>query len=1187
MGFQGLEGFQGSAGVSGNVGPQGYSGFQGGTGFQGQMGVVGSQGNSGPQGLIGIGGPQGETGQEGSVGSQGQIGPQGVIGQGGSIGAQGESGPQGGIGQMGLVGSQGQIGPQGWTGQGGSVGPQGQSGPQGETGQGGSVGTQGEIGPQGWTGQGGSIGPQGQSGPQGEIGQIGSIGSQGQIGPQGGTGQGGSVGPQGQSGTQGGIGQTGLIGPQGQSGPQGGIGQEGSIGPQGQDGTQGEIGYQGIVGTQGNSGQIGPQGVVGKGGDVGPQGVIGFQGASGVQGTVGSDGSLGPQGLSGGVGHIGPQGQSGVQGSAGSSGGVGPQGLFGEQGFQGPCCAGPQGLIGFQGVVGPQGFVGPSDLPVNMTAFVDQQFATTPGVVEDMTKPFATINDALFAIQTARGDDTTQRWLVVVRPGTYTEVSSFVQVMPNVDIAGSGPSTIINAYIIQDDDQGPAQISDAAFVIPSGFSNFVRDTLTITRCEFYLTEPDPTFVDAFVLQRRIDLTAIPSLTMTDTDIYISPAAPASTPVGVFGFNSDFTGATLDVSDVQAFVLGRNPSAVALRNFTGAATATVANSLFDLTAYSGGGSTVLYGEESTTTSNASLNQIVWEIDDTTNIVRNPNGEATPPSDPTLLAALGGFSFTPDPLLSRFQIRDSLVDYRGFPSDSVVWSASDQATASGGFITLLDVKWVGFPNVPPPQASGPTSKPIVYLGVSEHGSVVSGGGLRDGGVQPGHRDLLLGIGRGHHTLLATQHHAHHPHAGCLDGAAGPDGFQGEVDQRLQQRVGKHHRVLLGSGFRGDHTGGVPRAAADVGRDQLVPGAVVVDGRHAHLLRGRDGSLLPGDTFGGESVDHHGDSRRGWGRERGVQHRGIVRGRRWGWGIRRVRDGGGGGEPFVVGDGQRQRRSQRHRGDCAHAWVQRERRGHRVADLRRRYRSEQTRPVRVRGNRRIGGDHGRSGRRRGRGVRRWGWWRQRRQLREHRRRWRRRQHAGVKRDDASHHIGDRRDGGWGRRDGWIGSDGGYHRRRRWWGGRWCGCRERGERFQDGSDSGNGGVIPGRRWRWRWCVDVRHRDRRGGRGRIQRPGHHRRSLLREASPSRDGAKMVSGPVLGGDGPGSPVAPVASKGEPLCERGGGDVTGRQKAAEGERGGGITLPSSLRRACASSIARSLDTLEGRRRNPESAPARRT
>lgn len=611
-------------------------------------------------------------------------------------GAQGASGC-GSQGPQGLVGSQGSC----------------CQGPQGVTG----LGSQGAAGTQGLSGDQGATGPQGPA----NRGSQGALGTQGAVGVQGAQGGAGS-GAQGNAGYQGSAGQQGAVGTQGYQGGAGAQGSTGANGVQGLDGIQGDTGVQGVSGAQGVAG-IGVQGAAGV------QGVSGVQGSTGLQGT---DGLLGLQGDAGSQGVLGVQGLAGLQGAAGA------QGLFGLQGI-----VGSQGSAGSQGL---QGVQGPRHLYVEHTAYVDNIFASATPAVQDMANPFATINAALAAIAAFRGADTTTRWNVEVRPGTFNEGS--ITTLPNVHINGSGRGTIVNSNFLNPLGAGPATLSNMVVNVPSNSIVLVEDTLILENSEWYFT---PTLAGrgaCFSVQGS----GTPVLRMWRTFLSEVPSSPSTIGTGFVQVeNTTSALVTIDMVEVTGVQLGIAAGVVGFSEIAGTIRMSCRNSTFDLTIYDSGRANILnfvWGGNGvlgrTDVPNATFD-LVWEIDDVSHTLRNAYGPGGPsPISPFYIAVLSGFTLNRSPD-SLFVFRDCRFQYVNYPTAAASGAppanvySSTVSIGAPNLLQFLDDKWIGLSlatasgtpastsYVPQPSAA---SEAVVYEGVSSLGSVVWSGGMQTG-------------------------------------------------------------------------------------------------------------------------------------------------------------------------------------------------------------------------------------------------------------------------------------------------------------------------------------------------------------------------------------------------------------------------------------------------------------------------
>jgi len=188
------------------------------------------------------------------------------------------------------------------------------------------------------------------------------------------------------------------------TGPTGFTGQSGADSTvTGPTGFTGQSGADSIV--------TGPTGFTGQSGaDSTVTGPTGFTGQSGADSTV-----TGPTGFTGQSGAdsivTGPTGFTGQSGA--DSIVTGPTGFTGQSGADsivtgptGPCCTGSTGSTG------------PSALFTNRTAYVDLRFGSTSGVLQDQTRPYSTIEDAIIAISALSSIEksSTNRWRVQIAP---------------------------------------------------------------------------------------------------------------------------------------------------------------------------------------------------------------------------------------------------------------------------------------------------------------------------------------------------------------------------------------------------------------------------------------------------------------------------------------------------------------------------------------------------------------------------------------------------------------------------------------------------------------------------------------------------------------------------------------------------------------------------------------------------
>lgn len=120
-----------------------------------------------------------------------------------------------------------------------------------------------------------------------------------------------------------------------------------------------------------------------------------------------------------------PKGPPGKDGPLGLPGGIGEQGL-----------PGPPGVQGLPGPPGEQGLPGNPFL-IYHTAFVDISYPLGTGVLEDPSRPYQQIFEAIAAINSQPSGAV--KWMIRVRPGTYSRV-----VLPiNIDIIGDNKDAVI------------------------------------------------------------------------------------------------------------------------------------------------------------------------------------------------------------------------------------------------------------------------------------------------------------------------------------------------------------------------------------------------------------------------------------------------------------------------------------------------------------------------------------------------------------------------------------------------------------------------------------------------------------------------------------------------------------------------------------------------------------------------
>jgi hypothetical protein len=134
--------------------------------------------------------------------------------------------------------------------------------------------------------------------------------------------------------------------------------------------------------------------------------------------------------------------------------------------YNSPCCSTPP----IRGPPGIQGVTGPSFVPINNTVFVDQQFGSASGSVEDLTDPFQTLAQGL-AAAIAQGPSADNQWTVYIQPGNYsTETLNLID----------GVNFYINVGAIISNTDGPIFVVDTGTNFIEGYGQFeVDDTVLL------------------------------------------------------------------------------------------------------------------------------------------------------------------------------------------------------------------------------------------------------------------------------------------------------------------------------------------------------------------------------------------------------------------------------------------------------------------------------------------------------------------------------------------------------------------------------------------------------------------------------------------------------------------------------------------------------------------------------------
>jgi hypothetical protein len=487
-------------------------------------------------------------------------------------------------------------------------------------------------------------------------------------------------------------------------------------------------------------------------GSAGVQGFQGNQGSDGRQGQIGNQGATGSAGVQGSQGSQGNGGVQGQRGNQGNAGAQGVQGYQGYQGYQGPCCPGPQGSQGFQGVQGYQGQTGPSQLLVELTAFVDNAFASATPALQDAARPYATINAALAAIDAWRvtNDPTAAiRWRVTVRPGTYV-ADALIVTRRNVSIIGSGPATQVTTQFDTPIGGGPAWIADMVVTfLPTTAPYTVQDTLTISDTEWYFTPSTSAAGAAFLLTGDDG----PSLTMNDSFLSVKATSPTTIGTGFWQItNMTSPVARLEVFDVTGEQHGIAAGVVGFDSISGLIDIEIRDSHFDFTMEDAGAGSIqfIYGGLGIIGRGNGVADLQWHITNCEHTIRN--GAVLNPLSETVLAVLSGFGGFDVGQDSHFILRDCLFDFVGWPpSYTSIYSAYDISSAAGNFIQLFDDKWrgltlAGAPGGPYVPQRRPGSLPISYDAVGADGSNIFSGGLQTGATAVPAASTSYAVGQG---------------------------------------------------------------------------------------------------------------------------------------------------------------------------------------------------------------------------------------------------------------------------------------------------------------------------------------------------------------------------------------------------------------------------------------------------------
>ncbi len=130
-------------------------------------------------------------------------------------------------------------------------------------------------------------------------------------------------------------------------------------------------------------------------------------------------------------------------------------------------------IVGMPGPTGPPGATGatgPQVVPINNTIFVDEQFGTAFGVIEDLTKPFQTLTQGLVAAA-AQNPSAVDQWTIYVQPGSY--VSDTLNLIDGVNFFFTEGAIVSNAT-------GPLFVANTGASDVTGYGQFnVSDTLLL------------------------------------------------------------------------------------------------------------------------------------------------------------------------------------------------------------------------------------------------------------------------------------------------------------------------------------------------------------------------------------------------------------------------------------------------------------------------------------------------------------------------------------------------------------------------------------------------------------------------------------------------------------------------------------------------------------------------------------
>jgi len=355
--------------------------------------------------------------------------------------------------------------------------------------------------------------------------------------------------------------------------------------------------------------------------------------------------------------------------------------------------------------------------------------------LEDKAHPFATINDALTAIDARRGAITSTPWRVVVQPGAYSEGS--IVSRANVDIIGSGRLVTQLAVSFIMVGTGPFALADMSITIAgSNPSPITVDSTLITRnVAFSFVVPSSlTSLRAFLM--GAGGSEPPVLRMYDTSVQMQ-GTPLLTLVVLQGTNGTGT-VEFRADNLRCSMVGALPTIVNIATATGTSIVHIQNSSFDIAASPSDGNVgLLYG--SSNIGRTATFDFLWSIVNCTHTITNAS------SSPPYCAVYFASALALPHAITQVLVQGCLFDFVGFAEGTAICAGANINFTTDNFIQMVDDVWVGMttstgnPSLAlattfmPRAASG--SVPIIDEGISPSGSMVTTGGLQtDGTVLP---------------------------------------------------------------------------------------------------------------------------------------------------------------------------------------------------------------------------------------------------------------------------------------------------------------------------------------------------------------------------------------------------------------------------------------------------------------------